>query len=110
MLRKKSPAIPTAPLAKTPPDLNIPDDLFEGCSGGETYSSSPFKAIAGFESYAKDLYKAVRKKGKGKILFPDESQFLNELDTHYYIMRYIALSSPLKYAAHSKSRENILRI
>jgi hypothetical protein len=79
--RKKFPAIPTAPLAERPPDLNIPDDLFKKCSGLETYSSRPFKELDDFESYAKDLYKAVRKNGKGEILFPDESQFLNELDS-----------------------------
>jgi hypothetical protein len=90
--RKNGPAILTAPLVKRPPDLNIPDDLFEGCSSIETYSSRPFKAIAGFESYAKDLYKAVREIGKGKTLFQDENQFLTELDSaleHYEIFRPI---------------------
>ena len=79
--RKKFPAIPTAPLVERPPDLNIPDDLFDGCSSIETYRSRPFKELDDFENYAKNLYKAVRKNGKGEILFPDESQFLNELDS-----------------------------
>ena len=90
--RKKFPAIPTAPLVRRPPDLNISDDLFDGCSNIEAYSSRPFKVIANFESYAKDLYKACRKNGKGEILFPDESQFLTELDSallHYEMYRPI---------------------
>jgi hypothetical protein len=90
--RKKFPAIPTAPLAERPPDLNIPDDLFKECSGGETYSSRPFKELDDFEDYAKDLYKAFKKNGKGKIPFPDESQFLTELDSallHYEMYRPI---------------------
>ena len=109
--RKKSPAIPTAPLAKTPPDLNIPDDLFEGCSGGGTYSSRPFKAIADFESYAKDLYKAVRKNGKGKILFQDESQFLSELDSallHYEMYRPI--HTPEMCGTFKEQREYFLKL
>jgi hypothetical protein len=90
-IRKNIPPIPTAPLVKRPPDLNIPGDLFKGYSG-ETYSSLPFKVIAGFESYAKALYKTVRKNGKGEILFPDQSQFLAELDNallHYEMYRPI---------------------
>ena len=88
-IRKKFPAIPTAPLVRRPPDLNT-DDLFEGCSGGETYSSSPFKVLANFESYAKDLYKACEKNGKGTKIFQSESQFLAELDSallHYEMYR-----------------------
>ena len=100
--RKKFPAIHTAPLVKRPPDL--PDDLFKGCSGSKnkTYSSRPFKEKEGFKDYAKDLYKAFKKNGKGKILFPDESQFLTELDTaqlHYEMYRPIvtpAISGTLK--------------
>ena len=88
--RKKFPAIPTAPLVKTPPDLNIPDSLFEGCPGGEIYSSRPFKELDDFESYAKDLYKACEKNGKGTKIFQSESQFLAELDSallHYEMYR-----------------------
>jgi hypothetical protein len=88
--RKKFPAIPTAPLVKTPPDLNIPDSLFEGCPGGEIYSSRPFKELDDFESYAKDLYKACEKNGKGIKIFQSESQFLAELDSallHYEMYR-----------------------
>ena len=90
--RKKGPAILTAPLVKRPPDLNIPDDLFDGCSSMETYGSRPFKELDDFESYSKDLYKGLKKNGKGEILFPDESQFLTELDSallHYEIYRPI---------------------
>ena len=88
--RKQFPAIPTAPLVRRPPDL--PDDLFDGCLSIKTYSSRPFNELEDFEDYAKDLYKAVRKNGKGEILFPDESQFLNELDNallHYEMYRPI---------------------
>ena len=88
--RKKFPAIPTAPLVKTPPDLNIPDSLFEGCPGGEIYSSRPFKELDDFESYAKDLYKTVRKNGKGEILCESEKKFLTELDNavlHFEMFR-----------------------
>jgi len=109
--RKKFPAIPTAPLVKTPPDLNIPDDLFEGCSSIETYSSRPFKAIAGFESYAKDLYKACRENGKGKILFQDESQFLTELDNallHYEMYRSIV--TPEICGTLKEQREYFLKL
>ena len=109
--RKKFPAIPTAPLVKTPPDLNIPDDLFEGCSSIETYSSRPFKAIAGFESYAKDLYKACRENGKGKILFQDESQFLTELDNallHYEMYRPIV--TPEICGTLKEQREYFLKL
>jgi len=91
-IRKKFPAIPTAPLVQPPPDLNIPDDLFDGCSSMETYGSRPFKELDDFESYSKDLYKGLKKNGKGEILFPDESQFLTELDSallHYEIYRPI---------------------
>ena len=66
--RKKGPAILTAPLENRPSNLNILDDLFEGYSGRETYSSRPFKEIADFEIYAKDLYKSFRKNGnKGTL-------------------------------------------
>jgi hypothetical protein len=109
--RKKFPAILTAPLVERPPDLNIPDDLFEGCSGRETYSSRPFKAIADFESYAKDLYKAFRKNGKGEILFPDESQFLNELDSallHYEMYRPIV--TPEICGTFKEQREYFLKL
>ena len=91
-IRKKFPAIPTASLVKRPPDLRIPDDLFDGCSSMETYSSRPFKELDDFENYSKDLYKGFKKNGKGEILFPDESQFLTELDSallHYEIYRPI---------------------
>jgi hypothetical protein len=88
--RKKGPAILTAPLVEQPPDL--PDDLFKGCPGGKTYGSRPFRELDDFESYAKDLYKDIRKVGKGKKLFQDQSQFLTELDSaleHYEIYRPI---------------------
>ena len=90
-IRKNIPSIPTAPLAVRPPDLNT-DDLFDGCSGSQTYSSHPFKKLVGFESYAKNLYKAFRKNGKGEILFQSEKQFLTELDSallHYEMYRPI---------------------
>lgn len=109
--RNKGPAIPTAPLVEQPPDLNIPDDLFEGCSGGETYSSRPFKELDDFESYAKDLYKAVRKNGKGEILFPDVSQFLNELDSallHYEIYRPIV--TPEMCGTFKEQREYFMKL
>jgi hypothetical protein len=89
-IRKEFPAIPTAPLVKQPSDL--PDDLFKGCSGSQTYSSRPFKELNDFENYAKDLYKAVRKIVKGGALFQDQSQFLTELDSallHYEMYRPI---------------------
>ena len=89
-IRKNIPSIPTVPLAERPPDLNIPDDLFEGCSSIETYSSRPFKELDDFESYAKDLYKTVRKNGKGEILFQSEKKFLTELDNallHFEMFR-----------------------
>jgi hypothetical protein len=91
-IRKKFPAIPTAPLVEPPPELNIPDNLFDGCSNMETYSSRPFKELDDFENYAKDLHKSFNKNSKGEILFPDESQFLSELDNallHYEIFRPI---------------------
>ena len=109
--RKKFPAIPTAPLAKRPPDLNIPDDLFKECSGGETYSSRPFKELDDFEDYAKDLYKAFKKNGKGKIPFPDESQFLTELDSallHYEIFRPIV--TPEICGTFEEQREYFLKL
>ena len=109
--RKKDPAIPTAPLVKRPPDLNIPDDLFDGCSSIETYSSRPFKELDDFEDYAKDLYKAFKKNGKGKILFPDESQFLTELDTallHYEMYRPIV--TPEICGTFKEQREYFLKL
>ena len=109
--RKKGPAIPTAPLVKRPPDLNIPDDLFDGCSSIETYSSRPFKELDDFEDYAKDLYKAFKKNGKGKILFPDESQFLTELDSallHYEIFRPIV--TPEICGTFKEQREYFLKL
>jgi hypothetical protein len=90
--RKKFPAIPTAPIVGRPPELNIPDDLFDGCLSGEAYSSHPFTELDSFEDYAKDLRKAVRFNGRGDELFPDESQFLTELDNallHYEMYRPI---------------------
>ena len=89
VIRKKFPAIPTAPLVKRPPDL--PNDLFTGCSSLEAYDSRPFKELDDFEDYAKDLYKAFKKNSKGGLLL-DESQFLTELDSallHYEIFRPI---------------------
>ena len=88
--RKQFPAIPTAPLVRRPPDL--PDDLFDGCLSIKTYSSRPFNELDDFEDYAKDMYKACRKNGKGKKLFQDQSQFLTELDNallHYEMFRPI---------------------
>ena len=90
-IRKKIPSIPTAPLAERPPNLNT-DDLFDGCSIIKTYSSRPFNELDDFEDYAKELYKAVRKRGKGEKLFEDQSQFLTELDSallHYEMFRPI---------------------
>ncbi len=94
-IRKKFPETPTAPLVKRPPDLNIPDDLFEGCSVGNTYDSQQFRELDDFEDYAKDLYKAVRKIGKGEKLFQDESRFIIQLDSallHYEMYRPIFTS------------------
>jgi hypothetical protein len=110
-IRKKIPPIPTAPLVERPPDLNIPDNLFEGCSGGEIYSSRPFKAIANFESYAKDLYKACEKNGKGIKIFQSESQFLAELDSallHYEMYR--PLVTPEICGTFNEQREYFLKL
>ncbi len=90
--KKKPPATPTAPLAEKPEDLSVLDRVFDGCPPAEGYSSYPFLAINGFEQYAKDLFQALRVNGRGEAIFPDEKQFLTELDTalhHYAIYRPI---------------------
>lgn len=109
-IRKEFPATPTAPLVERPPDLNIPVDLFKGYSG-ETYSSHPFKELDDFESYAKDLYKDIRKKGKGKTLFQNQSQFLTELDSallHYEMYRPI--HTPEICGTFKEQREYFLKL
>jgi hypothetical protein len=110
-IRKNIPSIPTAPLAERPPDLNIPDDLFEGCSSIETYSSRPFKELDDFESYAKDLYKTVRKNGKGEILFQSEKKFLTELDNallHFEMFRPI--HTPEMSGTFKEQREYFMKL
>jgi hypothetical protein len=109
-IRKKFPAIPTAPLVEPPPELNIPDNLFDGCSSMETYSSRPFKELDDFEDYAKDLYKAFKKNGKDELLV-DESQFLTELDSallHYEIFRPI--HTPEMSGTFMEQREYFLKL
>ncbi len=111
VIRKEFPAIPTAPLAERAPDLNIPDSLFDGCSSIKTYSSRPFNELDDFESYVKDLYKAVREIGKGETLFQDESQFLNELDSallHYEMYRPIV--TPEICGTFKEQREYFLEL
>lgn len=93
--KRNGPAIPTAPLAECPHDPTFPDNLFEGCSSGENYHSSPFKNIVDFEVYAKALFKTLKKNGKGETIFQDEHQFLVELDNafvHYEMYRPIVTS------------------
>ena len=110
-IRKKFPAILTAPLVEPPPELNIPDNLFDECSSMETYSSRPFKELDDFENYAKDLHKSSNKNSKGEILFPDESQFLSELDNallHFEMFRPI--HTPEMSGTFKEQREYFLEL
>jgi hypothetical protein len=110
-IRKNIPSIPTVPLAERPPDLNIPDDLFKGCSSINAYDSRPFNELDDFENYAKDLYKTCRKNSKGKKLFQDQSKFLTELDNallHYEMFRPI--HTPEMSGTFKEQREYFLEL
>ena len=77
----------------------------------KTYSSRPFKELDDFEDYAKDMYKDCRKNGKGKKLFQDQSQFLNELDNallHYEMYRPIV--TPEICGTFKEQREYFLKL
>jgi hypothetical protein len=90
--RKKFPAISTAPLTGESPELNIPTNIFGVSSGSQKYDSAFFNEIDGFVNHARHVHRAVRENGKGVLLFPDEKQFLAELDNalfHYEMFRPI---------------------
>ena len=90
--KRKPPAIPTAPLAEAPLSQDTLAKAFEGCPTTTGYQSTPFTQIDGFEKYAKGLFQTLRINGRGETIFPDEGQFLAELDSaflHYGIYRPI---------------------
>lgn len=92
---RKFPPIPTAPKAEAHPEIGSLTELFEGCPPSAGFQSTPFTHINGFEAYARQLFKDLRLNGRGETIFPDEEQFLAELDSaliHYGL--YLPIIKP----------------
>ena len=77
--RTKLPYNPNPPIYGNLPELSLPDKIFSGCQPSK-YSSQYFSDQDTVDCFRRKIYPQVRVNGKGAVLFPDEEQFLSELD------------------------------
>jgi len=86
--RTKLPDNPNPSIYGNPPQLDLPEGIFDGIKH-DKYSSKYFDDRETLD-YFKGIYQEVRENGKGRVLFTNEDLFLNALDDsllHFDIFR-----------------------
>jgi len=110
MSKQSSPSSPIPPVYGDPPELIIPDGLFDG-NQPEKYSSQYFENKEIVDYFENTLYPDVRENGKGDVLFPDKDQFLSELDDalfHYDVFKSSVSSGDPNYLNEQRGYFNRL--
>ena len=102
--RTKLPYNPNPPIYGEPPQLDLPEGIFDGIKH-DKYSSKYFDDRETLD-YFRGVYQEVREDGKGRVLFPDEEQFLSALDDallHFDMCRSIVTHEDPDYLKNQRS-------